>query len=337
MLSSQWCNSQDCLDNGIELNTQSQIDSFKINYPHCKIINGNLIISSPSSIHNLDSLSNIVQIRGFLHISADSLKNLKGLNNLRYVENRLIINGCLSLENLNGLQNLISTGDLRLINNDSINTLEHLNNLKYVNGEFTIQNYNNLKSLDGLDSLLKIGEHLSIGSNDQLKDISSLKNLTAIGGILQIFFNDELTSLDGLNNIDPNSIDELYLQYNPKLEFCNTRAICQYLVENIGYYELIGNKESCNSKNKILNLCEIVSTDESDQNSSPLYFPNPTEDVLHLKELKIEDVQIFNFLGNKIMYQIINNNTISLKNMPCGIYFIYSKSKQKKIGKVIKQ
>ena len=40
-----WLSAQPCLPNGIEFNTQAQIDSFQINHPNCTEIEGGVSIS----------------------------------------------------------------------------------------------------------------------------------------------------------------------------------------------------------------------------------------------------------------------------------------------------
>jgi hypothetical protein len=62
--------SQSCLPEGITFETQAQIDSFQINYPNCKEIEGDVYIGAEggSSITNLNGLNVITSIDGSLHI-----------------------------------------------------------------------------------------------------------------------------------------------------------------------------------------------------------------------------------------------------------------------------
>jgi len=57
--------SQPCLPEGIEFNTQEQIDNFQTNYPGCTEIMGTVLIEG-NNITNLDGLNGITAIGGYL-------------------------------------------------------------------------------------------------------------------------------------------------------------------------------------------------------------------------------------------------------------------------------
>ena len=72
--------SQSCLPEGITFTTQSQIDSFQINYPNCTEIKGNVKIVG-DNILNLNGLSTLNSFGGCLEIKYnDFLTNLSGMN-----------------------------------------------------------------------------------------------------------------------------------------------------------------------------------------------------------------------------------------------------------------
>jgi len=92
------CNSQseieddcdnNCLPEGIELETQASIDNFQINYPGCTEIEGDVTIGKwnlNSNITNLADLSLLTAIGGYLDIRLnDNLTSLSGLSNLTSV------------------------------------------------------------------------------------------------------------------------------------------------------------------------------------------------------------------------------------------------------------
>lgn len=56
---------QPCLPNGITFNTQTQIDSFQINFPNCTEIEGDVLIEG-NEITNLDSLDVLTSVYGNL-------------------------------------------------------------------------------------------------------------------------------------------------------------------------------------------------------------------------------------------------------------------------------
>lgn len=98
-----------CLPDGITLSRQSQIDSFRIAYPQCTFIQGDVIIeeSAHGEIISLDSLSNVQTVGGNLRISTNfNLTNLDGLSNLTTIGGGIRINANDNLSSLNGLANV---------------------------------------------------------------------------------------------------------------------------------------------------------------------------------------------------------------------------------------
>ncbi len=81
--------SQYCLTQGIRFETQSQIDSFPINYPGCQIIEGDVEIIG--FITDLSALSVLVAIRGDLNLLNSTFTTLTGFNNMTHVEGDLLI------------------------------------------------------------------------------------------------------------------------------------------------------------------------------------------------------------------------------------------------------
>ena len=74
-----------CLPEGITFNTQAQVDSFRINYPGCVEIEGNVYIQSSGQL-NLNGLTVLNAIGGNLTICcSDHLASLAGLENIHSV------------------------------------------------------------------------------------------------------------------------------------------------------------------------------------------------------------------------------------------------------------
>ncbi|NQT78400.1 MAG: T9SS type A sorting domain-containing protein [Bacteroidetes bacterium] len=138
---------QSCLPEGITFRTQSQIDSFPINYPNCTEIEGYVTIIPKSEIVSLQNLNAITSIGG-----------------------QLMIGGCNSLSTLSGLNNLQNIGgSLTIVSNYNLMNLTALNNLRSIGFTLTIFNNDRIKTLFGLDSLDSetIG-NLDISYNDSL-------------------------------------------------------------------------------------------------------------------------------------------------------------------------
>ncbi len=219
-----------CLPEGITFTTQAQIDSFQINYPECTEILGDVTICG-NDITNLNGLSGLISIGGFLLIGDwnsggnPSLISLTGLENLTSIRGDLGICRNDALTSLTGLDNLTSIwSDLWIWGNYALTSLTRLDNVTGIGGYLHI-GYNNaltsltgldnltsilaisiyyntaLTSLTGLDNLTSIWFFFNITENDALTTLATLENLTSIGSYLDIYNNNALTSLAGLDNL----------------------------------------------------------------------------------------------------------------------------------------
>jgi len=180
---------QPCFPEGIEFNTQAQIDSFQINYPGCTEIEGNVLIGDfpPSTINNLEGLQVLTSIAGDLIIGGNFyLSNLSGLDNLDSIGGSLKIGY------------LYEGGGL---GNWNLTSLTGLENLTYIGGNLWIRWNFDLLNLTGLDNVICIGEDLIISPNEVLHSLTGLSSVTTTGGDLSISHNDSLTSLTGLENV----------------------------------------------------------------------------------------------------------------------------------------
>jgi len=205
--------SQNCLPDGITFSTQEQIDSFPINYPNCREIEGSVIIMG-NDITNLDSLFSIESIGGSLKVeSADSLLNLKGLDSLEILFGDLFISECYSLQSLHGLDNLnLIEGSLILgyseegpppapTGNASLESIESLRNITSIGGGLSTWGNNVLTDLEGLNNVSSIGGGMAIQVSS-LTTLSGLEQLTTLGGPLHLYANSSLTDFSGLNNLE---------------------------------------------------------------------------------------------------------------------------------------
>ena len=193
---------QPCLPDGITFTTQSQIDSFPINYPSCTDIVGDVNISG-DDITNLNGLNALISIEGYLRIAYNvALTSLTGLDNLTSIGEYLSIENNDVLSSITALENLTSIpGQLSIRANIPLMNLNGLHNVTSVGGILLIWQCNALTSLTGLESLTSIGGYLGIDENASLDNLTGLESLTSIGGTLWIGSNTNLTSLTGLNNL----------------------------------------------------------------------------------------------------------------------------------------
>ncbi len=193
---------QGCLPDGISFTTQADIDNFQTNYPGCTEIEGDVTIIGPF-IYNLDGLTNITSIGGFLDISSCIwLTNLNGLSKLTNVGSHLMITNTAvaSLSPLEGLTNIV--GELWINSNDSLVDLNGLENITSIEGGyFDIIGNNSLTNLSGLEGLISITGNLSIWENRSLVSLEGINSLTSIGSYLGIMGNESLVNLEALSQI----------------------------------------------------------------------------------------------------------------------------------------
>ena len=116
---------QSCLPEGVTFTTQTQIDSFMVNYPGCVEIAGNVTIKGGNSINNLNGLSVLTSVGGNFTISWNYLMTgLTGLNNLKSIGGDLNIFGNTFLTSLTALDSIDagSIVNLRVVGNDTLST-----------------------------------------------------------------------------------------------------------------------------------------------------------------------------------------------------------------------
>lgn len=154
-----------CLPEGITFTNQSQIDDFPRNHPDCTEIIGNVLIGG--YLENLNGLSQITHIGGFLKINNTTLENMDGLENLQTVES-LLMESNANLQNIEALSNLSSTNRIVLMNNHNLLTLSGLEGINILPQELSINQNSSLENLHGLENLVSIGKNCNIYLNPSL-------------------------------------------------------------------------------------------------------------------------------------------------------------------------
>jgi hypothetical protein len=120
-----------CLPSGVLFSTQSEIDSFQINYPYCTEIEGSVDING-NDITDLSGLDTLNSIGGDLIINGnDSLQYLSGLANLNAIGGDLFIGSNEILPDLSGLESLETIGgDLSIVENTALTSLYGIENIE---------------------------------------------------------------------------------------------------------------------------------------------------------------------------------------------------------------
>lgn len=275
--------------------TQSNIDSFINDYPNCNELEGNVMIQG-DDITNLEGLYDLTSINGVLTITDnDVLTNLIGLENLTSIEKGLTIGG------------LYGTGTNPV-----------------------------LASLTGLDNISSIKGYIHIANNNSLVSLSEFSNVTSTLSELFIEGNNSLTSLEGLDNFIAESTCFLSITNNSLLSTCEIKSICDYLIDPNGNVYIHDNAIGCNSSEEIVEACDASGIPDIILQPIISIYPNPAKREITISskdELKIEQVVIYNQVGQNVLQvnQIINS--IDISRLKQGIYIVEVKTKESKIRK----
>lgn len=328
---------------------QSDIDNFQIDYQNCNELKGSVYIRS-NGILNLNGLTPISSIENGLSITnCHNLTNLIGLENLNSVGDRFLIFQNFELESTDGLANLnLIGGSLEIGNNEELHEINSFNQLTFIGKDLNIDYNRILHNISGFSLLDSIGGNFDININDYVRNLSSFSNLKSVGGRLKIKGNkrfnsligleklttiggdlyiagsDSLTSLSGIDNIESNSINDLTIRRNKSLSTCNIESICNYLISPGGEITIEENSVGCNSELQILQACTI-GVSESISSSPFTIYPNPTKSRITISaenEITINEVIIYNQLGQKVFYQKAITNKIDISKLGQGLYII---------------
>lgn len=209
-----------CPTSDMNFTTQAQIDAFPTNYPECTNMPYSINIqeSVPGNIINLNGLSQLISIEGYLSIGSNAaLTSLTGLNSLNSIGQGLSIGSNDALTSLTGLNSLTSVAKGVFISNNPVLTnLTGLSSVTFI-GFINIRNNLTLTSLIGLNSITHVSS-LAIENNAALTNLIGLNSLTSVGNTLPglvISSNASLTSLTGLNSLT--STGRLNIRLNPIL------------------------------------------------------------------------------------------------------------------------
>lgn len=317
---------QPCLPNGITFTTQSQIDSFPINFPNC------------------------TEIEGFVDITG-GISSLIGLQQVSYIGSDLKIIGNNTfpfyLETLSGLDSLLHVGgDLKIQFNYGLTSLNGLNNLTTVEGSILIIDNFELQSLHGLENLSSVEDDFAIGGTEEMTTTEGLENLLSVNGDLDIRFNNALISLSGIGCIEFSSTSQITITNCPLLSECDVESICEHL-GNGGAGDFSSNASGCNSISQLGIACIDpiqVSCYTSIENLQSSFFknvevyPNPTKDIFKIDGFNNAYVEVIvkDQLGNHYFKRLIKKQeNINIANLPKGLYIVILTSNNFKIVKRI--
>lgn len=271
-----------------------------------------IVFDSQNEINNFRSnhpnctvIEGDVRIHGDIKNTAEKISYLDSLYVLTAIEGELILE-FLSLENFSGLQNLEEIG-----------------------GELMISDCEGPTDLTGFNNLTTISGSLSIIDSDYLENLNGMENLTAIDGDMNIGWNWRLKSLEGIDNIDPESIRDLYFNYNDSLSTCEVLSVCNYLDSINGDAFIRNNASGCDSIEEVQTNCEGVSINEIHSQHSITIFPNPANKRITIASghnITISEIFIYNSMGKTVINKNHHADIIDVSNFNSGIYLIKIKT-----------
>ncbi len=204
-----------CPTEDIYLNTQSEVDAFRQNYPNCTEIIGNLGISIATgaidSIVNLDSLQFVTRVGKSLLIAdpvtglLSRIPDMSGLRNIIEIGDDLFLRNHDGL-NLVGFENLERIGRGLVVNNCVATDFTGLANLQFIDGGLTVRK-SEFENFNGLNTLQSIGGMLTIDESI-IKESMGIPSLESIGDgitVTQCCFKD-FEGMSNLRSIGPRGI-----------------------------------------------------------------------------------------------------------------------------------
>ncbi len=228
-----------CPQGDVAVSTQAQVDNFKIMYPSCIQINGNLNITDNSNITNLNGFSNLENVTGQINIARNAaLVNLDGLQNLKSVAGNFWIAENASLTKINVFNKLTSSGimylgdhkelteisgyasmtalpPLHIVNNAKLTLINFTNSISQINGYVNVINNTQLQSINALGNVPRINGIITLENNPLLTNLNAFSQLTSANELI-IKNNASLINLDQLIKVN-NLNGSLQIIGNPKL------------------------------------------------------------------------------------------------------------------------
>jgi hypothetical protein len=247
---------------------QGQVDSFKINYPGCTIIAGNMTLTR--DVQQLDSLHLITKVKGNLFINNSKLATLIGLQSFDST-GRISISENSQLLNLDGINKLKYCDDLTISNCFQLTDITGISQVS-LKGLFIVNCFK-LKKIVGFNTAKKLSASINIIENFDVDTIDAFHNIDSINGRLRI---------NGHNKLKMLSMGEKLKYIRDDLEITNSP-----ILTNLPDFPLLDNVRTL----KLENLHGLQ------QISSFPVLNQARQDVLIQLNDKLEDINGFNSLS----------------------------------------
>jgi len=307
---------QSCLPEGIIFMNQEQVDNFHNDYPNCCDIGGSVKI-----------------IRG--------INNLNGLLGLKSIggdfRNEIYTGGTFQIS-LVGLDSLEFIGGSVILSFTNIENFQNLSKLQTIGGCLTLAFNGNITNFYGLGKLSQIGEDLRLLFNSSLTSLNGLDGLLAINEGIEIYNNGLLTNLTAIENTNLSPISWINIYNNPSLSDCATQSICDYLATPNAIISIYNNAPGCNSQEEVEAACAYISVPNIKKETGFSIYPNPAEKEIFIsgkEELIINEVNIYNKTGQKVLYEKHVNKMLDISGLQSGMYIVEISLNDYKVRKKI--
>lgn len=270
--------------------TITEFDGLSVGHSNISNLNGITNLASVGGYIRLESnpnltsigLTNLQSVFGFLFATLPNLTHVNGLTD--HLTNTSIgtfwfINTGIS--DLSGMSHMTSASNFYLWINPNLTSLNGLQGLSgNIGGGISLWNNSSLTDISALGGVTSIDDGtLEFNQHPLLSDLTGIGNITHIGGGLWVTNNDAINTLNYLNSslsIDNNNNDQLKIQNNPLLSFCSSSAICNYLASARPFL-IENNAPGCADVNEVTAACSACSGgvlktwsgNEDDQWSNP--------------------------------------------------------------------
>lgn len=212
--------------NSIDINSNPLLDSLCFNFILNNHLQGSLFIVGNDSLKNLKGLDSLYFIDGDVSIIYNNqLINTEGLNQLKVLKGNLNISANQNLTNiqLNSIEKIAKESNSEfedngfiISDNPNLVTIHPFTELDSIFNDLKIQYNQKLENINGFNSLRFIGNKLSISGNDSIQLIENFNSLQNIGSYIEISGNPLLEVIDCISNLS-NFQGTMALSSNPKL------------------------------------------------------------------------------------------------------------------------
>ena len=304
---------------------------------------------------------------GIVLIQNEDLTFFKAFNgtnnnalNVNNIANDIIILENTNLRYLDFSNSTLTFNAINISSNPQLATLKIGENANFIGSVFELVNNTNLENFEGYNDT-KFADFIQISQNDNLQNLNCFKKLKKTIN-LTISYNNTLKNLSGsfsnldtigsidiarsglyithnrsLNNIeefgDVKFMNYIKIQYNKRLGLCSIMSICEHIEIGRAIDVNADNSPGCRTINQILAGCTSSSSEEVLSYNEDIVYPNPTSDILFIKNVlntEIEIIAVLSADGKKlpIKYERYENK-ISTSLLPKGNYWVIYKTGQK--------